>query len=179
MSRNWTAEEIQAASAAMKAASQLSYDEFRVEISAISLVSRFAQKQEGGHFACPRCGRMDMADNVARNALSRRVNVYICDECGMSEALEDVTDNRALISSWAICKKPYRWNMPLVLTHIGRDSWSRPVYECGNTLYVDVDPCADCTPNICTKYRNEFDGEPCDHVPENAEIEFVPCRDTW
>ncbi len=66
----------------------------------------------------------------------------------------------------------------LTLTLLGRDSWSRPVYE-GNDgrLYVDVDPRADCPSNICTKYKNAFDGEP--DIPVHAEITFVPRRDTW
>ena len=48
--------------------------------------------------------------------------------------------------------------MKLTLTLLGRDNWSRPVYE-GNdgNLYVDADPRAGCPPKICTKYRNAFD----------------------
>lgn len=67
--------------------------------------------------------------------------------------------------------------MKLVLTYCGRDSWSRPVYECGGRLYVDVAPRADCPPKICTKYNNEFDGEP--DCPVSAEVEFIPHRDVW
>lgn len=67
--------------------------------------------------------------------------------------------------------------MKLTLNYKGRDSWSRPVYEAGGKLYVDVDPRKGCSPNICTKYNNAFDGEPCD--PVKAEFEFVPERDTW
>ena len=68
--------------------------------------------------------------------------------------------------------------MKLTLTLLGRDSWSRPVYE-GNdgNLYVDVDPRTGYQPKICTKYRNAFDGEP--DMPIKAEITFVPRRDTW
>lgn len=68
--------------------------------------------------------------------------------------------------------------MKLTLTLLGRDSWSRPVYR-GNdgNLYVDVDPRADRPPDICTKYRNAFEGEP--DTPVKAEITFVPRRDTW
>ena len=33
--------------------------------------------------------------------------------------------------------------------------------------------------NICTKYNNEFDGEPDMPVSEDIQIEFIPCRDTW
>lgn len=67
----------------------------------------------------------------------------------------------------------------LILIHKGRDSWSRPVYECPTTgrLYVDVDPCEDRKPKICTKQFNAFDGEPCD--PVDANIDFIPHRDTW
>ena len=51
------------------------------------LVAEFSKKQQGGHFACPRCGKMTMdAESVTRNALSRRATVYICDACGMQEA---------------------------------------------------------------------------------------------
>ena len=47
------------------------------------LVAEFSKKQQGGHFACPRCGKMAMdAESVTRNALSRRATVHICDACG-------------------------------------------------------------------------------------------------
>ena len=49
-----------------------------------------------------------------------------------------------------------------LLTYVGRDSFCRPVYEADGHYYVDVDPRRDMKPNICTKYRDEFDGEPCD-----------------
>lgn len=67
----------------------------------------------------------------------------------------------------------------LILNYKGRDSWSRPVYEAAGRLYVDVDPRKDHGPDICTKYKNAFDGEPNDPIPENIELEFVPFRDTW
>ena len=63
------------------------------ENEARTLIERFAEKQQGGHFACPRCGKMAMdAESVTRNALSRRATVHICDACGTVEALEDMTD---------------------------------------------------------------------------------------
>ena len=78
-------------------------------------------------------------------------------------------------------KKKGRYYMEnkLVLVYKGRDSWSRPVYEAGGKLYVDVDPRKDTTPCICTKCENAFDGEPDCHVRSDIEIEFSPCRDTW
>ena len=56
------------------------------ENEARTLIERFAEKQQGGRFACPRCGKMTMdAESVTRNALSRRATVHICDACGMQE----------------------------------------------------------------------------------------------
>ena len=40
-------------------------------------------------------------------------------------------------------------------------------------------PRADRAPSICTKQDNEFDGEPCDPLPPEVEVEFIPCRATW
>lgn len=67
--------------------------------------------------------------------------------------------------------------MKLVLTFLGRDDWSRPVYrDSDGRLYVDVDPRA-CHPDICTKSSNDFYGEP--DISVKAEFIFVPHRDTW
>ncbi len=67
----------------------------------------------------------------------------------------------------------------MVLTLIGRDSWDRPVYDCGGVLYVDVDPRPQSAPMLCTKQGNEFNGEPNCPIEADTQIEFVPCRDTW
>ena len=76
------------------------------------LIAEFAKKQQGGHFACPRCGKMTMdAESVTHNALSRRATVYICDACGMQEALEDMMDSRTPLTAWAIVAAPGNWRM--------------------------------------------------------------------
>lgn len=75
-----------------------------------AIIEQFAEKQQDGHFACPRCGRMAMnAESVTRNALSRRIDVYVCDACGMQEALEDMIDSISPLSSWAIAQNPELW----------------------------------------------------------------------
>lgn len=80
------------------------------ENEARTLIKRFAEKQQGGHFACPRCGKMAMgAESVTHNALSRRIDVYICDTCGMQEALEDVAGSRTPLTAWAIAQAPENW----------------------------------------------------------------------
>lgn len=110
MSRDWTPEEIQAASAAMKAAGQLGYEEFTAEVEAIDKIVRFARQQRESSCPCPRCGCRTMNDDPIRNALSRRAKVYICDACGTEEALEDFAGQRKPLSSWDIAQKE---NWPL------------------------------------------------------------------
>lgn len=151
------------------------------EIRAKELIERFSKKQQGGHFACPRCGRMAMnAESITRNALSRRADVYVCDDCGMQEAIEDMTDSRTPLAEWDISVDASAYGVNLLeLRYIGRDSWSRPVYESNGRLYVDVDPRKNRGPNIFTKQGNEFDGEPCDPIPDGTEVEFLPQRDVW
>lgn len=153
-------------------------------MNAKDLIEKFAQKQEGGFFPCPRCGRMAMADKPTRNALSRRASVYVCDACGMEEALEDMTGTQVPLDRWDIVQDPARWRMDapsqrLELKHIGRDSWDRPVYESEGKLYVDTDPRLLHRPEIYTKSGNEFDGEPDVPVDENLALDFLPMRDCW
>ena len=66
----------------------------------------------------------------------------------------------------------------LELTYKGRDDWDRPVYECDEKLYVDVEPNSDY-PHICTKSNNEFDGEPDYPIKGDIKFSFVPSRDRW
>lgn len=76
------------------------------------LIAELSKKQQGGHFACPRCGKMTMdAESATHNALSRRATVYICDACGMQEALEDMMDSRTPLTAWAIVAAPGNWRM--------------------------------------------------------------------
>ena len=82
------------------------------ENEAKTLIERFAKKQQGGHFACPRCGKMAMdAESITRNALSRRATVHICDACGMQDALEDMMDSRTPLTAWATIAAPKNWCM--------------------------------------------------------------------
>lgn len=96
------------------------------ENEAKTLIERFAEKQQGGHFACPRCGKMAMdAESVTRNALSRRATVHICDACGTVEALEDMTGDRRPLTAWAIVSAPENWRMR---RHYSAAAWAREQY---------------------------------------------------
>jgi len=60
-----------------------------------------------GSFPCPRCGYNRMKDPVAKNALSRRADVYICSECGQEEAILDAAGKDPLPLN--------RWDMVIAL----------------------------------------------------------------
>ena len=110
MSKDWTPEELQAASAAMKEAGEMSYEEFTAEVEATTeakeKVDAFAQLQTDGLHFCPRCGNMTIKDQLHTNAMSRHANVYICDACGMDEALRDWHHNPLPLMEWVIAKLP-------------------------------------------------------------------------
>lgn len=105
MSRDWTPEEIKAASEAMVAEGHMSYETFCKELDATRKIQRFAPLQRKYHWPCPRCGRWVMNSDPARNALSRRAEIYICDQCGTEEAMEDYLGKVRPLSSWDIAEK--------------------------------------------------------------------------
>lgn len=110
MSREWTPEEIQAASAAMKEAGETSFKEFSAEIEAVTVakakIDAFAMLQIDGVHFCPRCGRMSVKDRLHTNALSRHATVYVCDACGMDEAVRDWKGEPLPLKEWAIAQLP-------------------------------------------------------------------------
>ena len=66
----------------------------------------------------------------------------------------------------------------MTLSFIGRDSSDRDVYDDGSgKLYVNANPRGEWITEICTKANNEFDREPCDAIPSDIEITFIPKRD--
>ena len=74
----------------------------KTETEAKAAIERFAKDQSHGRYPCPRCGMWTMADNILHNALSRRAHVYVCDACGMREAIEDAMDSRTPLTAWAL-----------------------------------------------------------------------------
>lgn len=67
----------------------------------------------------------------------------------------------------------------VILNFKGYDDWDRPVYEADGRLYVDTDPRKNSKPHICTKYNNDFYGEPDTPIAEDIEVEYAPYRATW
>lgn len=66
--------------------------------------SLMPMQERGDHIPCPRCGHDRMHfDRPALNALSRRAKVYICETCGMEEALLDMQGKPPLpLTAWSL-----------------------------------------------------------------------------
>ena len=63
-----------------------------------------------GDHPCPRCGQYTMKYPAVKNALSRRVDAYICSQCGTEEAMLDAARREPLpLDEWAVVKR-YRNN---------------------------------------------------------------------
>lgn len=55
------------------------------------ILENWAKAQKAGAWLpCPRCGQLTMKEDLYSNAFSRRTDIYVCDKCGMAEAVEDV-----------------------------------------------------------------------------------------
>lgn len=81
------------------------------EDAAKLLIERFAKKQNDAQSICPRCGLPYMESDMARNALSRRADIYVCAGCGMEEAVEDFGGKRLSLSDWRIATHPQMFGM--------------------------------------------------------------------
>ena len=61
-----------------------------------------ARQDAGEQMLCPRCGRNILKAPLAHNALSRHADLYVCDECGMTEAMLDMMRNPLPLEQWAV-----------------------------------------------------------------------------
>ena len=64
-----------------------------------------ARQKTGERLPCPRCGRDTMKTALYSNALSRAFDIMVCDECGISEALEAFAGKPAPLEDWACMKE--------------------------------------------------------------------------
>ena len=63
-----------------------------------------ARQDAGEQMICPRCGRNILKTPLTHNALSRHADLYVCDECGMTEAMLDMMRNPLPQEQWAVFK---------------------------------------------------------------------------
>lgn len=63
-----------------------------------------ARQLAGEHMPCPRCGQDSMNPKIHRNALSRQADVYVCDDCGTTEAVLEMMRCPMPLEFWACFK---------------------------------------------------------------------------
>ena len=60
-----------------------------------------ARQLAGEHLLCPRCGESTLKEHITTNALSRHADIYVCDDCGTTEALLVMMKNPLPLEDWA------------------------------------------------------------------------------
>ena len=61
-----------------------------------------AKQQAESETLCPRCGQNKLKAPLAHYALSRYTDLYICSECGMTEAGLAMMNNPLPLEQWAV-----------------------------------------------------------------------------
>ena len=80
------------------------YPKYDLELAWRLRKDRFESREE--YRTCMRCGGQ-MRPRIAENALSRAMDVHICPDCGMDEALRDAYGDPLPVSEWHIVKHHY------------------------------------------------------------------------
>lgn len=108
MSKTWNEEELKIASAQMKNMGHMTYEEFceylkeypayiTDENISTDVIAAFKGRQLSGEkMPCPRCGENNMRIPATHNAVSRRADIFICEACGMEEAIYDAQGHNPL-----------------------------------------------------------------------------------
>ncbi|NCB36955.1 MAG: hypothetical protein EOM58_13060, partial [Clostridia bacterium] len=61
-----------------------------------------AKQQAESETLCPRCGQNKLKAPLTHNALSRYADLYVCDECGLTEAGLAMMNNPLPLEQWAV-----------------------------------------------------------------------------
>ena len=60
-----------------------------------------ARQLAGEQMLCPRCGKSNLKEHITTNALSRHADIYVCDDCGTTEALLIMMKNPLPLEDWS------------------------------------------------------------------------------
>ena len=67
-------------------------------------IKHATENNEAFYLRCPRCGG-SLKEKLHTNALSRRADVYVCDNCGTQEAIEALLGKPKPFEEWAVSKE--------------------------------------------------------------------------
>lgn len=105
---------------------------------------------------CMRCGQK-MRYPLAQNALSRALDVYVCPECGMDEAIRDATGEILPVSEWYVVKHHYFGeNEPTNTSRLLRDCNFQRVFS-GSKKTLPLDSVL-YPASLISYSRSDYDG---------------------
>lgn len=134
---------------------------FRTEASCKHILESLGEVHRVGQIgACPRCGYRPMNQKIALNALSRHADVYICEACGMEEAMIAASRQPAIpLKDWALFQReqqldappcPVRDTFVNAVSDIRENRRTKDVYRLGLAMVLD------CPDNDCRIFKNVF-----------------------
>ena len=131
------------------------YPKYDVELTWSSLRSGFAYAPDAR--ICIRCGG-PLRPRLEGNARSRVMNVQICPECGIDEALRDARDDVLPMSEWYIVKNHYFGEMYDPDTAVLMPNCRFSVLFCAKRKRLPPDN-ADYPVAFVASSRSDFDGK--------------------
>lgn len=87
---------------------------------------------------CPRCGINALDEQIHHNALSRRATVYVCNACGMDEAVRDYKGFPLPVEQWAFAKELQASKNKAEIVVEVRGGMVVNIYGKGNVENIDV-----------------------------------------
>lgn len=77
------------------------------------IIINYAKAQElGCVLRCPCCGKFTMNQHIDNNSISRLADIYICNDCGVDEAVAELEKRKNNTDNWYIFKNPIGLNSP-------------------------------------------------------------------
>lgn len=127
------------------------------ESSCKHILNSLGQLQQLGQIgACPRCGFRPMNPKLMLNSLSRYADVYICEACGMEEAVLAASQEEPIpFPKWSLFQKheqdaPVRDTFVNAVPDVREAKITKQLYALG--LALD----RECQENDCRLYKNTF-----------------------
>jgi len=122
-----------------------------------------ARQDAGEKMLCPRCGYDNMKPVLEHNALSRHADIYVCDDCGMTEAGLVLMNNPLPIEQWACVRNAEAQELFRSLTL--QEARQKVMAEQGETLL-----------ELFRDWSNRASGAKFDVVQKRA---FGSCPGLW
>lgn len=86
-------------------------------------------QEKGTSLLCPRCGKPRMNPKLTYNALSRHVDVYVCEVCGMDEAIRAWNGTTISMADWKLPAELFDGSVKPTMKHYTEKEWEKMVRD--------------------------------------------------